>query len=189
MRRLRQTQVYPAARLNHRFDLSPIDALIGIKGGFGLRRQIPVRLDFDTLAHLRITVIPQLMCRSCASMRTTASTVNAVSVKANLYSRYAVTKTRCVGRPASLWPQNSQAGRARQRCAGCVGANQPALEPRQPHRFHWPGENMISARLNHCGRTESYKLGASNRCSACSFMPRRIARSLSWSSPILPTLK
>ena len=59
MHRLRQTQVYPAARLNHRFDLSPIDALIDLVVGCGLRRQIPVRLDFDTLAHLRITVIPQ----------------------------------------------------------------------------------------------------------------------------------
>ena len=27
--------------------------------GCGLRRQIPVRLDFDTLAHPRITLIPQ----------------------------------------------------------------------------------------------------------------------------------
>jgi len=132
-------------RVSFGFARSPIDALIDIKVGGGLRRQILVWLQFDTLAHLRITGIPQqrehfvnagdqhrpqLMRRSCVSMRTTASTVNAVSVKANLYSSYAVTKTRCAGRPTSLWPQNSQASHARQRRAGCVGANQPALEPR-----------------------------------------------------------
>ena len=39
---------------------SPIDALVCLVVGFGLRCQIPVRLDSNTIAHLRITtVIPQ----------------------------------------------------------------------------------------------------------------------------------
>ena len=38
---------YPAARLNRRFAHSPIDALIDIKVGCGLRRQIPIRLDLQ----------------------------------------------------------------------------------------------------------------------------------------------
>ena len=38
---------------------SPVDALIGIKGGCRLRSQIPVRFDLHSLAHLRITVLPQ----------------------------------------------------------------------------------------------------------------------------------
>lgn len=59
MHRLRKTQVYSAARLNHRFHLSPIDALIDLVVGCRLRCPIPVRLDFDTLTHLHITVIPQ----------------------------------------------------------------------------------------------------------------------------------
>ena len=39
-------QGYPPARLNRRFALSPVDALVDIKIGCGLRRQIPVRLDY-----------------------------------------------------------------------------------------------------------------------------------------------
>jgi len=50
-----QAQGYLAAILNRCFALSPIDALIGIKIGCGLRRQIPVRRDFDTITHLRTT--------------------------------------------------------------------------------------------------------------------------------------
>ena len=49
---------YPAARLNRRLAQSPVDTLIDLKVGRGLRRQNPVWLDFDTLAHMRITLIP-----------------------------------------------------------------------------------------------------------------------------------
>ena len=49
----------PAANPNRRFAQSTVDALIDLIVGCGLRRQIPVWLDFDTLAHLRITLIPQ----------------------------------------------------------------------------------------------------------------------------------
>ena len=65
MRGVYRAQSHPAASLwtwgfaNRRFAQSPIDALIDIKVGCRLRRQIPVRLAFDTLVHLRITVIPQ----------------------------------------------------------------------------------------------------------------------------------
>ena len=38
---------------------SPVDALIGIKGGCRLRSQIPVQFNLHTPAHLRITVLPQ----------------------------------------------------------------------------------------------------------------------------------
>ena len=47
----------PAANPNRRFAQSPVDALIDLIVGCGLRRQIPVWLDFDTLARLRITLI------------------------------------------------------------------------------------------------------------------------------------
>ena len=59
MRRACQARCYPAAYLSRLFELSPVDALIDLKVGCRLRRQIPVWLDFDTLAHLRITLIPQ----------------------------------------------------------------------------------------------------------------------------------
>ena len=59
MRRACHTQAYPAASLNRRFAPSPVNALIDIKVGFGLCRQIPVWRDFDTTTHLRTTVIPQ----------------------------------------------------------------------------------------------------------------------------------
>ena len=49
----------PAANPNRRVAQSPVDALIDLIVGCGLRRQISVWLDFDTLAHLRITLIPQ----------------------------------------------------------------------------------------------------------------------------------
>ena len=54
-----QAQGQPAARMNRRFTLSPIDALIDLVVRCGLRCQIPVRFDFDTLTHLRITALPQ----------------------------------------------------------------------------------------------------------------------------------
>ena len=63
MRAACQPQAYPAASLNRRFALSPVDALIGIKVGCGLRRKIPVRPDFDTLVCLRITVPPTAVVR------------------------------------------------------------------------------------------------------------------------------
>ena len=59
MRRACLTQGYPPARLNRRFALSPVDALVDIKIGCGLRRQVPVRLDLHTITRLRITVLPQ----------------------------------------------------------------------------------------------------------------------------------
>ena len=59
MRGVQRTQAYPAASLNRRFAHSPIDALIDLAVRCRLRRQIPVQLDFDTLAHLRITVLPK----------------------------------------------------------------------------------------------------------------------------------
>ena len=59
MHRVCQAQGQPAARLNRRFALSPIDALIDLVVRCGLRCQIPVRFDFDTLTHLRITALPQ----------------------------------------------------------------------------------------------------------------------------------
>ena len=61
----------PAAHPNRRFAQSPVDALIGLIVGCGLRRQIPVWLDVDTLAHLRITLIPQRWpaCRGAGDMR------------------------------------------------------------------------------------------------------------------------
>ena len=56
------TQPLPAAHLNRRHALSPIDTLIGIKVGCGLCRSIPVvcpiRLDFNPLVHLRVRPIP-----------------------------------------------------------------------------------------------------------------------------------
>lgn len=45
--------------LNRRLAHSPGDALIDIAVRCRLRRQIPIRLDFDTLASLRITALPQ----------------------------------------------------------------------------------------------------------------------------------
>ena len=69
-----RTKPYPAAQLNRRFPQSPIDALISLKVGCRLRRQIPVRLDFDTLAPVRITVILQrLIEREKQKARTVAS--------------------------------------------------------------------------------------------------------------------
>ena len=53
-------QVHSAAIQNRRLCLSPIDALIYLVAGCRLRRQIRVRRDLDTLAHLPITtVLPQ----------------------------------------------------------------------------------------------------------------------------------
>jgi len=53
-------QVQPAAIQNRRLCLSPIDALIYLVAGCRLRRQIRVRRDLGTLAHLHITtVLPQ----------------------------------------------------------------------------------------------------------------------------------
>ena len=48
---------YRAAHPNRRFAQSPVDALIDLIVECGLRRQIPVWLDLDTLAHLNITLI------------------------------------------------------------------------------------------------------------------------------------
>jgi len=48
-----------AVDANRRFAHSPIDTLIDLVVWRGLRRQIPVRLDRNTLTDLRITVIPQ----------------------------------------------------------------------------------------------------------------------------------
>ena len=59
MRRACLAQGYPPARLNRRFALSPVDALVDIKIGCGLRRQVPARLDSRPVIHLRITVVPQ----------------------------------------------------------------------------------------------------------------------------------
>lgn len=60
VRRACQAQGYPPAHLSRLFDLTPVDALIGIKVRCGLRCQIPVWLGLHTLAHLRITtVFPQ----------------------------------------------------------------------------------------------------------------------------------
>lgn len=56
----------PAASLIRRFTQSPVDALIDIKVGCRLRRQIPVRLDLDTLARLRITVARKAMRKDAA---------------------------------------------------------------------------------------------------------------------------
>ena len=53
------TQAFPAAILNRHFGLSPVHALIDLIVRCRLCRQMPVRLDFDTLAHLRVTLIPQ----------------------------------------------------------------------------------------------------------------------------------
>ena len=50
---------YPAENPNRRFSYSPVDALIELIVGYKLRRQIPAQLNFDTLVHLRITLIPQ----------------------------------------------------------------------------------------------------------------------------------
>ena len=55
----RATRSFTAVSLNRWFATSPVDALIGIKVGCCLCCQVPVRLDFDTLAHPRITLIPQ----------------------------------------------------------------------------------------------------------------------------------
>ena len=53
------TRSLPAASQNPRLNQSPIDALIDIKLGHRLRRQIPIRLDLGALTHLRITILPQ----------------------------------------------------------------------------------------------------------------------------------
>ena len=52
-------QGYPPARLGRRFALSQVDALVDIKIGCGLRRQVPVRLELHTITRLRITVLLQ----------------------------------------------------------------------------------------------------------------------------------
>jgi hypothetical protein len=52
-------QVHPAAGVNRRFGLSPVDALIDLKVRCRLRCQIPVWLGRNTLTDVRITVIPQ----------------------------------------------------------------------------------------------------------------------------------
>jgi hypothetical protein len=57
VRREYRAQRHPLENLNRRFAQSPIDALIDIKVGCGLRQQIPIRLAFDTHVDLRITVI------------------------------------------------------------------------------------------------------------------------------------
>ena len=49
MRRSAAHAALLAASQNRRFDLSPIDALIDIKVRCRLRRQIPVRLDFEEI--------------------------------------------------------------------------------------------------------------------------------------------
>jgi hypothetical protein len=58
-RRACSAQACRAAGLNRCFEQSPVDALIGIKFGSWLRRQIPVWLDLCLLTHRRITVVPQ----------------------------------------------------------------------------------------------------------------------------------
>ena len=54
----RATRSFTAVSLNRWFATSPVDALFDLIVECGLRRQIPVWLDFDTLAHPRITLIP-----------------------------------------------------------------------------------------------------------------------------------
>lgn len=75
---LARTQPRPAARQTRRTTCSLTDALIDIKVGCRLRRQIPVRLDLNTLAYLRVTV-NQARATPCAKrahsryLRTTSS--------------------------------------------------------------------------------------------------------------------
>ena len=49
----------PAAGLNRCFYRAPIDALVHLIVWRGLRRHVPIWLAVSTLAHLRVTVIPQ----------------------------------------------------------------------------------------------------------------------------------
>jgi hypothetical protein len=67
-----RTQAYPAASLNRRFDLLPVDALVYLVVGCRLRCQSPIRLNWHLLAHLRITVVPQ---RRPACLLTSAPSV------------------------------------------------------------------------------------------------------------------
>ena len=50
---------YPPASLSHRFAWSPVDALIDLKVGCRLRRQIPIGLNVHPVICLRVAVIPQ----------------------------------------------------------------------------------------------------------------------------------
>lgn len=50
---------YPAASLSHRFSRPPVDALINLKVGGRLCRQILIWLDRNTFNRLRIAVVPQ----------------------------------------------------------------------------------------------------------------------------------
>ena len=53
----RAKRSFTAVSLNRWFATSPVDALFELIAECGLRRQIPVWLDFDTPAHPRIALI------------------------------------------------------------------------------------------------------------------------------------
>jgi hypothetical protein len=66
---LARAQGYPVARLNRCFSHSPVDALIDLVVRCQLPHQILVWLDSGTLAHLRITVLPQRWCACLGDLR------------------------------------------------------------------------------------------------------------------------
>ena len=59
-------------------------------------------------------------------------------------------RSRCAGRPASLWRHNSAAGPGPRRRAERVGANRSVPGPQRWHQSHWPdGRRCPVVRIGH----------------------------------------
>lgn len=130
LRRVRRAQAYPAASQNRRFNHSPTDALIDVKVGCRLGRQIP---------HGASEAGNGNTCAGAASAVTAALCGQFGASGVRCSSTSLAPRLSLVGSLCCFAQWYTRAAPSLRRRAGCVFAAWSALGPLRPGRYRWPG--------------------------------------------------